>query len=63
MPLTPFDEPGQVEHIDVEDAACLERWAQRLGVDVEAVRNTVIAVGPNSEAVALRLTSARGAAD
>jgi hypothetical protein len=49
--------------IDADDPADLERWAERLGVDVEAVRNTVIAVGPSSDAVTLRLRSARGAAD
>jgi hypothetical protein len=32
--------------IDADDPADLARWAQRLGVDVEAVRNAVIAVGP-----------------
>ncbi|AYV49685.1 hypothetical protein CFHF_19970 [Caulobacter flavus] len=56
-------EAGHVEQIDLEDEAALGRWAERLGVDTDAVRNAVIAVGPDSEAVALRLTSARGAAD
>jgi hypothetical protein len=51
------------ETIDADDPAALERWAQRLGVDTDAVRNAVIAVGPDSEAVTLRLRSARGAAD
>lgn len=54
---------GHVERIDVEDGEALQRWASRLGVDADAVRNAVIAVGPDSEAVALRLKSARGAAD
>jgi hypothetical protein len=54
---------GHDAHIDLDDAASLARWAQRLDVSVEAVRNAVIAVGPASEAVALRLKSARGAAD
>lgn len=54
---------GHVEEIDLEDPAALQRWADRLGVDVEAIRNTVIAVGSDSEAVAMRLSSARGAAD
>lgn len=54
---------GHVEQIDIEDGEALQRWADRLGVDRDAVRNAVIAVGPDSEAVALRLTSARGAAD
>ena len=49
--------------IDADDPADLERWAQRFGVDAETVRNTVIAVGPSSDAVTLRLRSARGAAD
>lgn len=56
-------EAGHVERIDLEDAACVARWARRLGVDVEVVRNTVVAVGPDSEAVASRLASARGATD
>jgi sugar diacid utilization regulator len=34
--------------IDADDPAALERWAQRLGVDVDAVRNAVIAVGPTA---------------
>ena len=54
---------GHVEAIDQDDPAALQRWADRLGVDVEAVRNAVISVGPDSEAVVLRLRSARGAAD
>jgi hypothetical protein len=49
--------------IDADDPADLERWAKRLGVDVDAVRNAAIAVGPSSDAVTLRLRSARGAAD
>lgn len=53
---------GHVERIDVEDGDALKRWAERLGVDTDAVRNAVLAVGPDSEAVALRLNSARGAA-
>lgn len=56
-------EQGHVERIDLEDAACLARWAQRLGVDTDAIRNAVTVVGPDSEAVALRLTIARGASD
>lgn len=56
-------EAGHVERIDVEDTESLRRWADRLGVDVDAVRNAVVAVGPDSGAVALRLKSARGAAD
>lgn len=56
-------EHGHVEWIDPNDEACLARWAQRLSVDVEAVRSAVIAVGADSEAVALRLTCGRGAAD
>jgi hypothetical protein len=56
-------EEGHEENIDPEDAASLTRWAKRLGVSVEAVRNAVLAVGPTSDAVALRLKSARGAAD
>jgi hypothetical protein len=51
------------ETIDADDRAALERWAKRLGVDVDAVRNAVISVGSDSEAVTLRLRSARGAAD
>lgn len=54
---------GHVEAIDLDDPAALQRWADRLSVDVEAVRNAVISVGPDSEAVAMRLRSARGAAD
>ncbi|CAN5489018.1 hypothetical protein BH10PSE3_BH10PSE3_04300 [soil metagenome] len=54
---------GHDEDIDLDDSACVARWAQRLGVSVEAIRNAVIAVGPASDAVALRLKSARGAAD
>lgn len=54
---------GHVEQIDPEDADALQRWAERLGADTDAVRNAVIAVGPDSEAVAMRLKSARGAAD
>ncbi|MET3666517.1 DUF3606 domain-containing protein [Caulobacter sp. 1776] len=56
-------EQGHVETIDPDDASAVERWAKRLGVDAEAIRNTVLAVGGDSEAVALRLRSARGAAD
>ncbi|ADG10194.1 DUF3606 domain-containing protein [Caulobacter segnis] len=63
MTRQPYDEPGQVGPIDVEDEAALARWAERLGFDTDAVRNAVIAVGPDSKAVALRLKSARGAAD
>lgn len=51
------------ERIDIEDPKALAAWAERLGVDPDAVRNAVIAVGSDSEAVALRLRSARGAAD
>ena len=51
------------ERIDIDDPKALAAWAERLGVDPDAVRNAVIAVGPDSEAVALRLRSARGAAD
>lgn len=54
---------GHDEDIDIEDAASLTRWAERLGVSVSAVRHAVIAVGGGSEAVALRLKSARGAID
>lgn len=54
---------GHVEHINVEDEAALKRWAERLGVGTDAVRNAVTAVGPDSEAVALRLSTARSAAD
>lgn len=50
-------EQGHVELIDLDDAQCLARWAQRLAVDVEVVRATVIAVGPDSEAVAQRLAA------
>ena len=62
MTQPPLDAAAR-ETIDLNDADALERWAERLGVDVDAVRNTVIAVGGDSEAVALRLGSARGAAD
>lgn len=54
---------GHVEAIDLDDPAAVQRWADRLGVDIDAVRNAVISVGSDSEAVALRLSSARGAAD
>lgn len=56
-------EQGHVERIDLDDAQCLARWAQRLNVAVEVVRATVIAVGPDSETVAMRLTAARAATD
>lgn len=56
-------EAGHVEMIDVDDPTALARWSERLGVASDVVRNTVLAVGPDSEAVALRLSSARGAAD
>lgn len=56
-------EQGHVETIDPDDAAAVQRWAQRLGVDAQAIRNTILAVGGDSEAVAMRLQSARGAAD
>lgn len=58
----PLD-PAPAERIDPDDDAAVERWATRLGVDAEAVRNTIVAVGGDSEAVALRLRSARGADD
>lgn len=51
------------DQIDIDDPKALAAWAERLGVDADAVRNAVIAVGPDSDAVALRLKSARGAAD
>jgi hypothetical protein len=54
---------GHVEQIDPDDAEALARWAERLGASVRAVRNAVLAVGGDREAVALRLGSARGAAD
>jgi hypothetical protein len=54
---------GHDEDIDPQDAASLDRWATRLCVSVEAVRNAVLSVGPASEAVSLRLKSARGAPD
>jgi hypothetical protein len=54
---------GPVEVIDRDHPAAFQRWAERLGVDVEAVRNAVISVGPDREAVALRLGSACGATD
>lgn len=54
---------GHVEQIDPDDAGAVARWAQRLGVEADAVRNAAIAVGGASDAVALRLKSARGAAD
>lgn len=56
-------EEGHADHIDLEDSASVEHWAQRLGVGVHAIRNAVAEVGPDSEAVAMRLKSARGAAD
>jgi hypothetical protein len=62
MTQPPLDAAAR-EDIDPNDADALERWAGRLGVDVDAVRNTVIAVSGDSEAVALRLGAARGAAD
>jgi hypothetical protein len=58
--MTPTHMPEQTY---LDDADALARWAERLCVDVEAVRNTVIAAGPSSDAVARRLRSARGAAD
>ena len=54
---------GHVEIIDPDDEAMVKRWAERLGVSDEAVRNTVLAVDGDSEAVALRLVSARPGAD
>ena len=54
---------GHVARIDIDDEAAVRSWAERLGVDDNAVRNAIAAVGPDCEAVALRLTSARGAAD
>jgi hypothetical protein len=54
---------GHVEQIDPDDDEALARWAQRLDAPPHAVRNAVLAVGGDSEAVALRLGSARGAAD
>ncbi len=54
---------GHVEQIDPDDAEALARWSRRLGVAADAVRNAVLAVGGDSEAVALRLGTARGAAD
>ncbi|WP_454718852.1 DUF3606 domain-containing protein [Caulobacter segnis] len=56
-------EDGHVEEIDVDDAEGVARWADRLGVDVEAVHAAVAAVGPDSEAVAGRLAASTGAAD
>lgn len=50
-------------HIDLDDAENLERWASRLGVSATAVRNAAIEVGSSAQAVWMRLTSARGAAD
>ena len=49
--------------IDLDDPDATERWAEHFGVSAQAVRNAVIEVGPTVEAVALRLRSARGAAD
>jgi hypothetical protein len=54
---------GHVDAIDLEDPVTLRAWAQRLGVDRDAIRDAVLAVGPDSEAVALRLKSARGETD
>ena len=56
-------DPSTPEPIDIDDPKALAAWAERLGVDQDAVRNAVIAVGPDSEALAMRLRSARGAAD
>lgn len=56
-------DPSDAARIDIEDPQALAHWAERLGVDEDAVRNAVIAVGADSEAVALRLNLARGAAD
>jgi len=56
-------EQGHAAIIDVEDEAQMALWCERLGVDGHALRNTVMVVGPDSEAVALRLESARGATD
>jgi len=56
-------EDGHDEDIDPDDPTSLRRWADRLNVSVQAVRRAVIAVGGASDAVALRLKSARGAAD
>lgn len=56
-------EAGHVEMIDADDPKALARWAKRLDVTPDVVRNTILTVGPDSEAVALRLSSARGAAD
>lgn len=56
-------EDGHVERIDPDDVDAVATWAQRLGVSADAVRNAVIAVGGDSEAVAMRLVSARGAVD
>ncbi|PLR28716.1 hypothetical protein SGCZBJ_01480 [Caulobacter zeae] len=60
-PLRPAATPPP--RIDIDDPADLSRWAERLGVDEQAVINTVIDVGPHSDAVAQRLRAARGAAD
>jgi len=50
-------EDGHVEQIDLDDADGVARWADRLGVDAEAIRAAVAAVGPGSEAVAQRLAA------
>jgi hypothetical protein len=50
-------EDGHLEQINLDDAAGLARWAERLGVEVEVVRAAVTAVGPDSEAVARRIAS------
>jgi hypothetical protein len=62
MPDTPAPDDAP-QTLDANDPADLQRWADRLGVDVDAVRKPVIAVGPTRDAVTLRLRSARGAAD
>lgn len=56
-------EDGHIEQIDLDNAADVARWANRLGVDVEAVRVAVAAVGPDSEAVAKRLAAPTGGGD
>ncbi len=56
-------EEGHAERIDLDDPDSLTRWAQRLDVDIGTLRDTISAVGSDSEAVAQRLAAARGPTD
>jgi hypothetical protein len=58
--MSPSDQPGHTETIDLDNPEQVRRWMNQLGVDERRLRELVERFGPVADRVAWHLMQERG---